>query len=523
MTTTTKRKGRWIAVALVACLVAALCGLAGCGSSSSSADKDTLKIGELWAIDSIDPVSNGTLMKEKAMVTEVLCEVDDQFQLQPGLATEWHNTDDTTWVFTLRPGVKFQDGTDMTADAVAWSINNSLAKNPTFQTQTNISSVEATGDNQITIKTSVLNAEIPEYMHLSGFGIIAQSSYDADGNLTKPIGTGPYQVDNFDVSTGVLTTTVNDNYYGEKPSVKKVVITGMPDANTRAAALESGEVDFTCDLPFNKISDLDGLSNVRVEKYDTARVYCAYFNCASPLFSDKNVRKATSLAIDRNSISNNVLYGCGSPSKEMHTSNMAWCDNSIDGSTFDLEQAKQLMDAAGWVDTDGDGYREKNGQMAEFTLLTYTQRPGLPLIAEALQAQLKELGIKVDVSTMDSSAIREYIDDGKEYGMSLAGNATCMTPSCLYFLNNNYSTKNSQRYGYSNAEFDTLLAQGLSEFDTQSRYETSKQIQRLAMDELNMVYICNYGVTYGFNERVTNFKFNPTAHDYMWNVDIKVQ
>ncbi|MGI5985369.1 MAG: ABC transporter substrate-binding protein [Clostridiales bacterium] len=490
-------------------------------NAQAMAAEKVLHIGELWAIDGIDPVNQGTLVKEKALVTEVLCEANEKFELIPGLATEWTHTDDNTWVFTIRQGVKFHDGTAMDAEAVAWSINNALAVNPTLVTSTNISSVSATGDYEVTIATSKPNAELPEYMHLSGFGIIAAGTYDNSGNFVLPIGTGPYKVDTFNNSTGVLTVIKNNDYYGTKPSIDKVVITGMTDPSTRALALESGEIDFTCDVPFNETDRLDALDKIRIEKYVTARTYCINLNCGD-LFSDKKVRQAASLAMDRETIANDVLYGCGSVSKSMYTDNMAWDNTEIDGAAFDLEQAKKLMAEAGWSDSDGDGYLDKDGRVFEFTLITYTQRPGLPLIAEALQAQLKELGMKVNVTTMDSSAITEHIKSGKEWGMYLSGSATCMAPSCVYFLENKYYSSNISAYGYSNAEMDSMIDKCKTEFDTAERYEISKQIQALAMDELPVIYVCNYGVAYGFNEKVSNFKFNPTAHDYMWNVDIQI-
>ena len=489
-------------------------------ASTSDSGEKVLKIGELWAIDGIDPVSDGTLIKEKAAVTEVLVEVNDQFELQPALATKWENKDEKTWVFTLREGVKFHDGTDMNAEAVAWSIKNALEQNPTLVTTTKIEEAKATGDYEVTITTSEPNAELPEFMHLSNMCIIAQSSYDKDGNMATPIGTGPFKVEEFNQSTGVLTTVRNDDYYGEKPELTRVVISGMTDPNTRAAALESGEVDFTCDLPFNEVDRLDALDNVRIEKYDTARIYAAKLNCGT-LFKDKNVRKAFSLAIDRETISKNVLYGCGTPAKNIYTENMAWDNTSIDGSVYDLEQAKSLMAKAGWSDSDNDGILDKDGTPFEFTLLTYPERPGLPLIAEAMQSQLKELGMKVNVSTMDWSAMSERMENG-EWGVALSGSATAMAPSSLYYLNNNYSSEQLASCGYKNKKFDKLLAKGASTFDTDARYKVSQQIQALAMDELPLVYICNYGVAYGFNEKVQNFKFNPTAHDYMWNTDITI-
>lgn len=504
---------------------------AGCGAKTEKPAEDpaapdtnaekVLRIGELWAITDIDPSYDGTILKEKAMVIEVLCDVDESFNLIPCLATDWKNVDENTWEFNIKQGVKFHDGSDLNAEAVVWSLTNALEKDPTEVTKTKIDTVTATGDYEVTIKTSEPNAEIPEYMHMSSMGIVAKSSYDSNGKLIAPIGTGPFKVDNFDVSTGVLTTVKNEDYYGTIPTIDKVTMTGMTDASTRAMALESNEIDFTCDLPYNQLEHLSSLDNVKIEKYDTARVYCIDLNMNSPLFQDKNVRHAISMAIDRNTIANDVLYGCGTPAKNMYTENMAWCNKDIDGSAFDLEQAKKLMTDAGWADSDGDGILDKNGTPFEFTIITYTERPGLPLIAEAMQAQLGELGIKVNVTTMENSGINEHITSGKEWGMYLSGSATCMTPSCVYFLNNKYRGT-TNKYGYASSEMDALLDKCLKTFDTEERFAVSKEIQALAMDELPIIYVCNYGVAYGFSSRVSNFKFNPTAHDYMWNVDIAI-
>ena len=89
-------------------------------------------------------------------------------------------------------------------------------------------------------------------------------------------------------------------------------------------------------------------------------------------------------------------------------------------------------------------------------------------------------------------------------------------------MNNNYNEKSLSDIGYSNPKFTELLDKCTATFDTEGRYAISKEIQALAMEELPMIYICNYGCAYGFNEKVQNFVFNPTAHDYMWNTDIEI-
>ncbi len=492
------------------------------GASAEGKEK-VLRIGELWDITTIDPVSDGTLMKEKASVIETLVEVDDHFGLREGLAVKWENTEPKVWVFTLRQGVKFQNGEPLNAEAVVWSLNNAFEQNPTHTTKTNVEKIEALSEYEVKVTTSSPNAEIPEYMHTAGLGIIHKDSYDAAGNLAFAIGTGPFKIESFDASTGVLTIVKNPDYWGGAPALDRVIITGMSDSMTRALALESDQIDFTCDLPFNEIERLDALDGVYVDSYDTARVYTGFFNCGDPKFADKKVRHAISMAIDREVISREVLFGAGTPAKNMYNSNMAWNNPEVDGSKFDRDAAAAMLAEAGWSDTDGDGILDKNGEKFAFTIYTYPERPGLPLIAEALQAMLGEIGMQVNIVTQPSGTFsKEVRGTGTEWGLYLAGMATCQLPSCYNFLDNNYRSTNSEPYGYKNEKFDELLSKARGEFDTDKRYAISREIQALAEEELNIMYICNYGVSYGFRDRVSNFVFNPTAHDYEWNIDIAI-
>jgi len=516
-----------LALAIIMMIALVACGNNQPATADTPADSEptekVLKIGELWNITGIDPVNNGTLMKEKAPVVETLVEVDENFGLVGGLATAWESTDSNTWVITIREGVKFHNGDTLTAEDVAWSLNHAFECNPTHATKSLVTEIKATGDYEITITTSSPNAEIPEYLHTAGLGIVHKDSYDESGELITPIGTGPFSVDSFDSSIGVLTIVKNTDYWNGEASVDKVILTGMTDSSTRALALESGEIDFTCDLPFNELSRLDSLDNVYVDCYDTARVYAVYFNCGDSKFADKEVRQAISLIVDRETIANDVLFGAGSPSKNIFTDNMAWNNTSIDCSEYNLEKGVEMLNKAGWTDSDSDGILDKDGKPFEFTIYTYVERPGLPLIAEALQAMLGEVGIKVEIVTQASGTFnKEVVGTDTEWGMYIAGMATAQLPSCYNFLDNNYATRNTEKYGYSNPEFDTLLEKCKAEFDTEARYEISRQIQELAIDELNIMYVCNYGVSYGFNSSVSNFKFNPTAHDYQWNTDITI-
>ena len=496
-------------------------------SSSSTASASTggdkiLRVGELWAIDGIGTIGHdSTLAKEKLMLVETLVEVNENFGLKPGLAKSWKNTDENTWVFELQEGVKFHDGTDMDAEAVKFCLDTCFKNDPTHATKCYVDKVEATGKNQITIHTSKPYAELPEYMHSSSLAIFAKSCVNSDGSMKENtiIGTGPFKLEKFDVATGSVDTVRFDDYWGTPTTLDGVHMVGLTDANTRAMALENNEVDFTCDLPFNQVDTLDALDNVYVESYDTARIYQATLNLDTAFFSDKNVRQAISYAIDRDTIAKETLYGTTTPAKGIFNDSMAWSNQDIKGYAYDKDKAVKMLTDAGWTDSDGDGILDKDGQKFEFTIYTYPDRPGLPLIAEAIQAQLKDINVKVNIVTEDYSAIDKDIESGKEWGMNLAGNATAMIPSCYDYLNKQFRSSDG---GYSNAEVDKLLDEAAGEFDTAKRYELSKKIQEIIVDDCPKLFICNYGVSYGFNSKVSNFRFNPTAHDYQFNTDITI-
>ena len=491
-------------------------------TAPASAGDKIFRVGELWAIDGIGTIGHdSTLAKEKLMLVETLVEVDEHFSLVPGLAKSWKNTDENTWVFELQEGVKFHDGTDMDAEAVKFCLDTCFKNDPTHATKCYVDKVEATGKNQITIHTSKPYAELPEYMHSSSLAIFAKSCVNSDGSMKENtiIGTGPFKLEKFDVATGSVDTVRNDDYWGTPTTLAGVHMVGLTDANTRAMALENNEVDFTCDLPFNQVDTLNALDNVYTESYDTARIYQAKLNLDTPFFSDKNVRQAISYAIDRETIAKETLYGTTTAAKGIYNDSMAWSNQDIKGYVYDKDKAVKMLSDAGWTDSDGDGILDKDGKKFEFTIYTYPDRPGLPLIAEAIQAQLKDINVKVNIVTEDYSAISKDIESGKEWGINLSGNATAMIPSCYDYLNKQFRSSDG---GYSNPEVDKLLDQAAGEFDTQKRYELSKQIQKIIIDDCPIYVICNYGVSYGFNSKVSNFKFNPTAHDYQFNTDISI-
>jgi peptide/nickel transport system substrate-binding protein len=492
------------------------------GNSPANETEKTLVVGEMWDIRNLDPANDGTVMKEKAMIIETLVEVNPDFTLRPGLASSWEQVNDVQWKFSLRNGVKLHDGTDLIADIVKWSVERSLNMNPSIKIMTQIKSIEIIDQNTLLFTTEKPYAAFPASLVYPNLGIISPNSeIDSNSVIVKPIGTGPFKFDSFDVATGTLYLARNDDYWGIKPKLEHVILKGIPDPSSRAMSVEKGEVDFTCDIPYGDIERLKATSGLKVELHQTARVYQMQFGSLTGTpYSDVRVRKAISYAIDREVISNRTLHGCAVPSLGPVMPTISWSNKELKGYPYDPEKAKQLLAEAGWEDTDGNGIVDKNGEEFAVTLYTYPQRPGLQPMAEAIQSMLKDVGVKVEVRVMDYSAIGEHMTDRD---LKLSGNAVAMVPDPDYYLRMTYhSSGDSNTWGYNNPEMDSLLEEGLSTFDAGKRQEIYDKVQEIAIDEVPLIHVAYYKVAVVMHDNVKGFVFNPVAHDYMLNPEMYI-
>lgn len=477
--------------------------------------KQTLVVGEMWKFV-VDPAKSGWALRDTAMIIDTLVETNPDFTLRPSLAKSWEQISDTQWKFYLRKGVKFHDGTELTADTVKWSIERALKMNPPMKTATQIKSIEAVDKNTLLFTTEIPYAAFPASLVDTNLGIASPTSeIDDKGIIVKPIGTGPFKFERFDVVTGTLYGLRNDEYWGIKPKLEKVIIKVIPDAATRAMSVEKGETDFTSGVPYGEIERLKTISGLKVEVYPVANVYQLSFgNLTGTPYSDVHVRKAISYAIDSKLISERMLHGCAAPAVGPVTT-MPWANKDIKGYSYDQTKARELLAEAGWADVDGDGILEKGSEKFSITLYTYPQRPGLSPMAEAIQAMLKEVGIKVEVRVMDSSAIQEFMTDRDMYLMT--DHVAKVPDPDYYFMKTYHSKGSSNKWRYSNPEMDSLLEQGRRTFDLSKRQDIYDRVQEIAVDEVPVVYVAYYKEVVVMRDNVKGFVPNSATTGYMLN------
>lgn len=513
---TTTKAGLIAALALVAAVALGL--LAGC--ASSDAEEKTLRIAFPDTITTVDVTDGGsaTMLKEVAGSVETLVNVDSDFNLSPSLATEWERTSDTSWEFTLRDGVKFHDGSDLTADAVKWCFDRQMAEDETFSSTTKIKAVDVIDEHTVSFTTTEATGELPEALTNVAACIIAPSSVNDKGEFVQPVGTGYFQFDSFDASTGTSTWTTFDGYWGGAPdsSIEKREVLSMSDPNTRSLAVQNGEVDLATDIPFSDLETLKGSDSVKVEQFDTARTYFNTFNLNKSYLQDDDVRKALLHSINYEEMVSGALMGVGSVPDGIFMSKVPWNNPDVTDYDYDVDKAKALLDDAGFVDSDGDGMREYNGEEVKLNIVTGSRRPGNALIAQSLQGYFFQVGVDSEVNVLEGTALSSAQSDGT-YDLYLNSAATGYVPSATYYLDQYYhsESKSAGYAGYRDAELDSLIDECRSMASSSKKYDVSKEAQALAQDDAVVNTLANYGAVFAMNPGLTGFSYSAAVHDFV--------
>lgn len=369
---------------------------------------DTLDVVAQFEIQAPEPSTSGYVFTRMG-VAETLVNADADGELIPGLATGWTVSEDgLRWHFTLRQDVIFHDGTPLTAEAVVNALEIARAK-PGPLAGLAISSIGAE-DGAIAITLDEPLAALPAFLAEFRSQILAPASYDADGAGVAIIGTGPYQITELTPPLS-LEAEAFPGYWGDPPSIQQVSYAVVSRVETRALMAESGDADFVFGLDPASVARLSQSDTVNVLSVAIPRTLLIKVNAAHPFLSELAARRALSLAIDRQGIAQAVLRYPEGAGQLFPPSVAGWHDETLSPLAYDVEQAKALLAGLGWVAGD-DGIMIRNGERFALTLITYPDRPELPLVAAALEQQFRAIGVELTINSTNSSAIPAGHQDG---------------------------------------------------------------------------------------------------------------
>ena len=505
---------RWLFLVFTLIFSAAI--FAGCGSDK--ADTSTLKVGVTNFADSLEPTENyfGWVVMRYGM-GETLAKFDEKMNVQPWLAESWKISDDhLTWTFKIRDGVKFSNGKDLTAEAVKASIERAFAKNKRAETFFKYKEIKAEGQNLI-ITTEKPEPNMPGFLADPLF-LIVDTSAEGERDFAKqgPICTGPYVCESFTKEKAVMKK--NPHYWDGEVPYETVEIPSIDDPNTRAMALQSGEVDMAVNIGAGDIGLFNDASKFHIDRIASLRVVLARINQKGVL-GDPKVRAAFISMCDRKSYNEIILKGTFIEGKAPIPPSMDYgFDQLTDPNHYDVERAKKLLDEAGWKDTDGDGIRDKDGKPLSVDFVVYNSRAELPIYAEAVQADAKKVGIDVKIKSVDYNLIDKMGING-EYDLLISNITTANTGDPEIFLNwywrTNKDGDNPQNgSGYSNPALDAKFAELSTEFDKAKRRQLMIDIQQIIMNDGAGLFLGYPETNIISSTKITGATMYPS--DYYW-------
>lgn len=486
---------------------------AGCGDSGKgAANKDTLKFGVTNFADSLETTDNffGWVVMRYGL-GECLVRFDDEMNAVPWLAESWQISDDKlTWTFKINDKAVFSNGDKLTAEIAKESLERTFAKSNRAQSFFTYESIEADGQN-LMIKTKKPVPTLPGMLADPLFIIIDTKVTDRDFAKEGAICTGPYMVKSYSKAKAVMEA--NPRYWNGQVPFKHVEIPTIDDPNTRALALQSGEIDMAINIA---AGDLELFKNdkYKISEIASLRTVLAQMNMneGKPLH-DPRVRAALISCLDRETYNKVLLKDTFIPGKAPVPPSLDYgFDELKDPNSYDVERAKKLLAEAGWQDTNGDGYVDKDGKNLELDFVYYSGRAELPLYAEATQSDAKKIGIKVNMKNVDYNVLDPMRRNG-EFDLMISNILTVNSGDPEVYLNwywktniNGSQPQNST--GYSSPDFDALSDQLAVEFDPAKRRNLIIKMQQVLLDDSAALF-------FGYP------KTNMVSRNYLQGAEIK--
>jgi peptide/nickel transport system substrate-binding protein len=451
-----------------------------------------------------------------ASICEPLVRLTRDFQIEPWLATGWEYRGDNTYRFSLRRGVTFHNGRSLDAASVKFTLDLSV-KTGTQYSFLSGGSVRVIDDSTLEIRPSLLNLRLLEQMVHPTYDVVASGTDPA----SNPVCTGPFLFQEY-VPQSHLTVARNDRYWGQTAKLSRVTFRFMPDPNTRALALRSGEVDAILDVSRGMIAGLKATPGVRIVTAPPGGVILIYIVLHGPapytLLADPAVRRAVAMSIDRELLVKQVLEGYATTVSTVNPSSvLGRYATRVRGIAHDPRRAAAVLDSVGWR-LAPDGIRAKNGRPLALTMIIQSGSID-PEIAQYVQAQLAQAGIKVRIEQLDAAAFESRINAGTfDFDIEIP-NQNDANPAFLLALRW-YSRSNikSAHFLALGARFDTLVASALATADPDEAQRNAADAMHLLVDE-NVAAIPLAGVyrIYAMSNRVHGFDPNPSRTNQWWN------
>lgn len=476
---------------------------------SYSASKERLTVLSSVSLDSLHPYAYTSSPQYGIWnhIAEGLVQEDYIKMDYVGVLAESWRFEGKSWVFNLKKGVRFHDGSPFTAKDVVYSIDRIMKDPKSLQKSglKDITEVQAKDDYTVVITTKVPNAVMLD--RLTNRFMISKAAADKYGADVDqhPIGTGPYKFVSWE-RNGPLVLTRNDDYWGPKPQIKEIVTQKVKEDAARVSGLLAGQGDVINNVPVEEISRIKAIPRVRIERAQGQRMYFLVLSPAYKPFDNKLVRQAFNYAIDPSVIIKHIYEGNGYVMDGPVASNVIGTDPKTKRYPHDPTKAKELLAKAGYA----------NGLEVKLHL-SPDRYPKAKEVCQVIADQLAKVGVKVELIAQEFIIFwgKEGVNGGKLPFYYVGRPAIdADTVYDQYFRSG--VTKRAQ---YHNAEFDRLMDEQQKASDMKKRIALMQQAGRVLMADPPMVPLYTLAEIYGVTN---NIEWKATPGERILAADMKI-
>jgi peptide/nickel transport system substrate-binding protein len=497
-------------------LLAACGGGGGGGGTTGTTAGGTAKKGGLFrmarneeplSLDPLVPSDNGSIWVIYQMFDQLTTVNKDSTGVVPSLAESWESSSDqTTWTFHLRQGVKFSDGSPLTADDVVFSLQRAV--NPKTSGYSflfgPVSGIKAVDANTVEVTLKHSFAPLLEHLNVFPASIVPKAKVEANPNgfAQSPIGSGPFALKKF--AKGQFTHLVrNTNYWKpDKPLLDEVMIPYVTDDNTRILKLQAQEIDAAVNIPYAQIDQLNAQDKIDVLIEPLFRFDGIWINHAKKPLDDKNVRQALNYATDTESIIKSVLFSKAEVANHMMPKMKYWRDD-VQTYPYDLEKAKSLI-ASSSVPS---GF--------SLPLVVPTGDSIIAQVAQIVKESWSQIGANVQIQNLDiGTAYTNFSNFNYTIGANWYITSDVTAPDELAALQFDYEAlggTHSFFTNYRSPEATRLIAAAAGATNDSVREQAFGDLQQLVMDDAVEVALYFTPARTGLHTYVKDFHTVKTA------------
>ena len=466
----------------------------------------------------LDPRIGNDAQSERInqMLYNSLVRRDQDLKLQPDLAENWEALDPSTYIFHLRPNVRFHDGRILTSADVKFTFESLLdgsltsVKSGTFR---QIKKIETPDAHTVIFHLKEPYSLFPISLINGAIGIVPRGSGQEISK--RPIGSGMYRFVRALPDKNVILER-NEDYFGNRPNIPRVEFKIVPDMVTRALELQKGSADIALNAVTPDMAEtLSTNPNLRIlRSHGTNYGYLA-FNLKDPILKNLLVRQAIAHAINRQEIIKYLWRNTVRPAESILPPSSWAFEPDVTSYPYSPSRANYLLDQAGFP-------RKTNGIRFKLNYKTSTEQIGLRK-AEIIQAQLQQVGVKIQIQSYDFATFYSDIISGHFQLYSLRWIGGNIHPDIFEFLfsSRNFPPHGANRGRYRNSQMDTLLELARTTLEKGKQRQIYSEIQKILAKDLPYVHLWHFDNICIHNQRIRNVHLFP-AGDYEFVAEIEI-